>query len=172
MKRIIFILITIALFSGCWHDTYIIQEEDEDIAAIYGYLNNTATVSITDTSIWYTLPGFFINDPIEGFIFNDSDHSITYTHFEPHYMLITGFASHSSSKSSTTTHVSFSVNGVVNEQIGNVAFLKNIGESYIAGGNGVTEINTGDVIKIVVKSDKVADITFDSVTLSINKFFQ
>ncbi len=138
---------------------------------VFAYLNETSITSCSVVDTWYPIGGVFINSPIKQWYVNVSIPAIVYSG-QQRYFQVDGFASVSSSINGNTIHVSVKHNGIVEEQGSTGTYIKYGGEAITLGGEGVFLIAPGDTIQLVVKCDKVSDLSFMHFTTTIKPFYE
>jgi len=145
-----------------------VVNKDEQVG-VYGYVSTPVATDITTADTYYRLAGTFTNPVLEGFSIVDD--KITYQGTNPIYVEIQGGGSFTSDTNNVTIDVSIKINDTVdtNSTISNKLGLS--GSYGVIAGTSVLEIENGDSVEIVVKSDKICELTAQSFTVSLHSFF-
>lgn len=112
------------------------------------------------TGIWDTVPTGVLN----GITQQTNSFTVTTTgDYEIHFWTDT-----SSSVNSTAIAFKFAVNGTILLGRRPKNFLRNVGEFHNLSAHGFVNLTAGDIVTLVIASNKTADITLQDAVLSLN----
>ena len=86
------------------------------------------------------------------------------------YFEIDLYSSFSTPSNNSTVTFAIKKNGDLVAHSCMCAFAKSLGETYNLSSTAVIELETDDVIQLVIKTDTGADVTFNNITTSIRPF--
>lgn len=140
-----------------------------DILSIGLFAALSAAESTDTTNDWTPILGTFTNDPNVGFSFV-ADPAIQYDGTKTLYFKIDCHASLSCQDNNSTVYGAIKKNGqIVNESIMSL-FAKTATELYTFSGTCVIELEEGDKIQLVVRSEGDTRVTFENITAAIKPF--
>ena len=153
------------------------NEAKASINAIYDMMNTgafaaltaQATTNITASDTYTPIAGTFSNTPANGFE-DVADPGIKYTGTKTMYFEIDLYSSFSTPSNNSTVTFAIKKNGTTVDHSQMTAFAKSLGETYNLSSTAVIELETDDVIQLVIKTDTGADVTFNNITTSIRPF--
>lgn len=141
---------------------------------VAGVLSAEDSTTVTIGGTYYAINGTFTNDPIQSFTYvSGPPPGLRYDGAETRYFEVDWSATVSGDSNRITCFIGVGVNGTSPEITNPMEhFLRTAGEPQSFSGTTVIELNTDDVVTLVVSADDNGDVlTFHTMTTTIRPFY-
>lgn len=169
--KYLFILLVLFL-AGC-SPQYIIENNVPKDQGVSAYLINEPTTSITAANTYFPIQGIFNNTIMEDFYLdttNPLNYSLVYNGTEKKHFDVIWSTSFSASDPDVQATITIK-DGMILRNWEINEYLKNQNQIYHAGGVATFVLHPGEHVQLVVKTNKVTDVTFHNFVTTIRTSF-